>query len=468
MSEFKTWECQICNWIYDEEQGYPEDGLAPGTRWEDVPGDWCCPECGVGKDDFEMREVVESDVPAESDGTRQIQCQSDIQAQNHNSGNESPLVIIGTGLAGYNLVKELRHSGYKNRIVMYTADDGSYYSKPQLSTGFSNNKNARAMVLGDAESQAQEFDIDIHIYTPIAKIDTTNKRLFLAEGGMQSYSKLVLATGSHAIAPPINGDALGKVLTINNLEDFAKFRTLAKPNSHILVMGAGLIGTEYADDLTRSGYQVTVVDPQLSALANLLPHHASKKLTDELTLSGIEFKFGTVVETIEKSPDGVRAILKSGEQINVDFALSAIGVKPNIQLAKHAGIHCDKGIVVAPDLHTSAPDIFAIGDCAQVYDQVRPYIAPLNNQVKTLAKLLMGQDTEVNYNVMPIVVKSKIHPVITNPPSQDHGEWIIDNNDDQGCRARYVSSDGELCGFALTGAYISDSKQLSLECRVEN
>lgn len=461
MSAFKVWECQICGWQYDEQKGSPPDGLAAETRWEDIPDDWTCPECGVGKEDFDMIEVSRPhDATAVS---APLGKRSDDTPASGDKG--TPLVIVGTGMAGYHLVKALRNMQSEQRIVMFTSDDGSYYSKPQLSTGFSSDKQAKDMASASAEEMAGELDAEINIFSSINHIDTQTRSLTLADGGIRHYSQLVLATGASCIKPDIIGDAISKTHQVNNLLDYAKFRAVLRPSDHILVIGAGLIGCEYADDLTRAGFRVTVVDPMPGALATLLPEEASGVLTDNLRKAGITFNTGTKVLRLDHTAHGVLAILSNGQTIRADRVLCAIGIRPDLSLARHAGIRCNRGIEVGKDLQTSESNVFAIGDCAEVNGTVLPYIAPLTAQVRALSNTLTGERTEVSYGVMPVMVKTKLHPVVVHPAPAVPGEWRIDCSDSTGVKARYINDLGELVGYALTGKQCAENASLMRQCK---
>ena len=123
------WECIVCGLVYDEKEGWPDDGIAPGTRWEDVPEDWLCPDCGVGKEDFELIE------------------QGPVDETPHHEEPEvdkvtAPVVIIGTGLAGYGLAREFRKHDTETPLILITSDDGRSYSKPMLSTGYTKSLSA--------------------------------------------------------------------------------------------------------------------------------------------------------------------------------------------------------------------------------------------------------------------------------------------------------------------------------------
>ena len=123
------WECIVCGLVYDEKVGWPEEGIEPGTKWEDVPEDWLCPDCGVGKEDFELlEEAPEDDTPH-----REEPVADKVHA---------PVVILGTGLAGYGLAKEFRKHDSETPLILITSDDGRSYSKPMLSTGYTRNQSA--------------------------------------------------------------------------------------------------------------------------------------------------------------------------------------------------------------------------------------------------------------------------------------------------------------------------------------
>ncbi|WP_337881084.1 FAD-dependent oxidoreductase [Rheinheimera sp.] len=455
--EYSIWECQVCSWVYDESKGWPDDGIAPGTRWRDIPADWLCPECGVSKADFDMREV------------KRVAVTTALAAAQQAAPVVAPIVIIGSGLAAYNLVKEIRKLDSSSAIVLYTNDDGAFYSKPLLSTGFAKNKSAADLVSQSAEQMAEQYQLHIHAFSQVTSIDTQAKTVQVAGKAAQPYSKLVLATGANCIQPPLAGSGLDKVLSVNNLPDYGKFRAKAEGKKKILIIGAGLIGCEYANDLLQAGFQVEVVDPMPTVLASLLPPEASDSVEQALRGAGARFHFGTVVQQVTSEQDGVLVTLSDHQQIAADLVLSAIGVRPNTELAKAAGIATDRGIITDRRLQTSAPDVYAIGDCAQVENLVLYYILPMMAQVRALAKTLHGEPTQVQYGAMPVMVKTTLFPVVVNPPPRladgrlAPGEWVIEQASSQGVKAIYRQGD-QLLGFALTGNQVSAKAVLERQC----
>ncbi len=157
------WECIVCGLIYDEREGWPEDGIAAGTRWADVPDDWTCPDCGVGKDDFELVPGSESDEMPPATMTESEQSASEgAETQTTSEAVEQPVtmaasghvVIVGSGLAGFGLARELRRHNPELPITLVTADGGEVYSKPLLSTGYTKKLGYEQLALQTAEDFA--------------------------------------------------------------------------------------------------------------------------------------------------------------------------------------------------------------------------------------------------------------------------------------------------------------------------
>ncbi len=454
MADYSVWECLVCGWQYDESLGLPEDNIAPGTRWDDIPDDWLCPDCGVGKQDFEMIEVKKVSVansvaqPAVSEVT---------------DNKEQPLVIIGAGLAAYNLVKAFRQHNTSRPITLVCADDGNFYSKPQISTGFSKNRSAEAMVSADAATMARDFNLQLVNHSRVEAIDREAKLVQLADRAIP-YGELVLALGAQCIQAPLQGDGLDSVYTVNDLSDYATFRAAVTGKQRVLVIGAGLIGAEYSNDLLQAGLQVEAVDPMPGVLGTLLPHDAAKGVQTALEKAGARFHFGTTVQRIEREDSGIVAHLNNGETVAADIVLSAIGVRANTTLAAAAGLEINRGICTDSYCRTSDPHIYALGDCAEVDGQLLFYVAPLMNCARQLAKTLTGEPSAVQYSVMPVAIKTTLHPVMVVPAPRDcPGEWHVEVNSEAGYAGYFVAADGNengseksvVKGFALTGNQIN-------------
>lgn len=371
------------------------------------------------------------------------------------------LVIIGTGLAGYNLAKEFRKLDAERPLVLITRDDGRNYSKPMLSNGFAKQKSADELAMHSAEEMAQQLKATVLTRTDVVRIDTAQQRVYTGANDYTPYGDLVLAWGADTFRVPMEGDGVADVLSINDLVDYGVFREKAAGKKKVLVIGAGLIGCEFANDLVTGGFAVDVVDPAGRCLPALLPPEASAAVARGLEGLGVKFHFGPAVKAVNKAGNGYRCTLTSDEQVDADLVISAVGLRPRVALAKDAGLAVNRGIVVDRELRTSAANVFAFGDCAEVNGYVLPYVLPLMAAARALAKTLAGTPTAVSYGVMPVAVKTPACPVVVCPPPLGaQGGWQVEANG-QNVKALFVGADGKPLGFALTGEATHEKQALA-------
>lgn len=378
-----------------------------------------------------------------------------------------PIVIIGTGLAGYSLGREIRKNDKSVPIVFITSDDGASYSKPMLSTGFSKNKSADDLAQASVETMAEQLNATIYCHSTVTDIDRNKQQLSTDKGDTIKYAKLVFATGSHCIDLPIAGNAVNAIHHVNNLQDYRNFRQSLEGKKSVFIIGAGLIGCEYANDLGAGGFQVTCIDLQERVLASLLPDTASKAVQQALQAEfDTVFKLGHKVKRIDKIDNIFHITMTDNDgnnenSVTSDVVLSAVGVRANTSLAKAAGLAIHKGIMVDAYLQTSDPNIFALGDCAEVDGHLLYFVMPLMTCARALAPTLLGNPTPVRYNAMAVGVKTPVCPVQVIAPSPDlSGEWSI-SGDEQNVRALFHNTQGELRGFALTGDHIAEKITLT-------
>ncbi|MCH8497925.1 MAG: FAD-dependent oxidoreductase [Marinobacter sp.] len=373
---------------------------------------------------------------------------------------QAPIVVVGTGLAGYSLVKELRKLDKDTPILMITADDGHNYSKPMLSTGFTKDKSADELSMADAGAMAEQLNVDIRTFTTVTAIKPDQHLLEIGDEQL-SYSKLVLAWGADVIRLSIPGDGQSHVHSINDLMDYRAFRKALGDGKRVAIMGAGLIGCEFANDLRNGGYEVDVIAPSDAVMPGLLPPQAATAVRDGLAAEGVRFHLETVVENIAQQEQGVRLSLANGQQVEADLVVSAVGLRPRTELAKAAGLGCQRGIVVNRLLQTSAPDVYAMGDCAEVDGHVLLYVLPLMACARALAKTLTGEPTPVSYGTMPVMVKTPCCPTaVCPPPANVEGEWT-EEREGNNVRALFKDASGQLQGFAVTGDYAVEKQALA-------
>ncbi|WP_203142326.1 FAD-dependent oxidoreductase [Marinobacter mangrovi] len=372
----------------------------------------------------------------------------------------APIVIIGTGLSGYSLAREIRKQDKEVPVLMITADDGHSYSKPMLSTGFTKGKTADELAQSDAAGMTEQLNIELRTHTTVTGIDAVNQCVLIGDERLP-YSKLVLAWGADVIRIPLDGDGQEFVYSINDLMDYRAFRNTLEGQSRVAIMGAGLIGCEFANDLRNGGYDVDVIAPSDTAMPGLVPPVAGNAVVRALTEEGVRFHLETVVEHIAHQGDGVRLTLANGETVDADRVISAVGLRPRVELAEAAGLAVGRGIQVNRQLQTSADNIYALGDCAEVDGHVLLYVLPLMACSRALAKTLTGTPTDVAYGVMPVMVKTPCCPTAVCPPAPEaQGEWEIEQ-DGNNVRALFKDADGNVLGFAVTGDYALEKQALS-------
>jgi rubredoxin-NAD+ reductase len=345
-----------------------------------------------------------------------------------------PIVVLGSGLAGYTLIRELRKLDRSVAITLVTRDNGDYYSKPMLSNALAQGKSAETLVITAATDMASQLDFTLLQNTEVSGMDREHKQLQTSSGVIE-YDRLILTLGADPIRLPLQGDAADAVLSVNDLADYAKFRSaieaINQGTKHIAIIGGGLIGCEFANDLATAGYTVTIIDPTTHPLSSLIPEHAGKQLLEPLAALGVTSRFGVAVQAVDRQSTGYVLTLTDGSTLHADLVLSAVGLRPRVDLARSSGLAVNRGIVVDVHMRSNDASIYALGDCAEIEGQVLPYVLPIMHAARALAQVLTGKNVCVAFPAMPVVVKTPAHPIAVLPQNQ-------------------------LRGFALTGEYAAE------------
>lgn len=371
-----------------------------------------------------------------------------------------PVVIIGTGLAGYNLAREFRKLDGETPLLLITADDGRSYSKPMLSTGFAKHKDADGLSMAEPGAMAEQLKAEIRTHTRISGIDPGHKRVWIGEEQVR-YRDLVLAWGAETVRVPVEGDGVDAVFPINDLEDYARFRVAAAGKRRVLILGAGLIGCEFANDMSLGGFEVDVVAPCEQVMPTLLHPAAASAVQAGLEGLGVRFHLGPVLTRLQRAGEALEAHLSDGSVIACDLVVSAVGLRPRTDLAAAAGLRINRGVVVDRQLRTSHANIFALGDCAEVEGLNLLYVMPLMSCARALAQTLAGHPATVAYGPMPITVKTPVCPLVVSPPPfGNEGTWTVEG---QGSDLKVLCHDahGQLLGYALTGAAVTEKLALN-------
>ena len=372
----------------------------------------------------------------------------------------APVVIVGTGLAGYNLAREFRKLDSSTPLLLISADDGRSYSKPMLSTGFGKHKDAEGLSLAEPGAMAEQLNAEVRTHTRITGIDPGHRLLWIGEEAV-AYRDLVLAWGAEVIRVPVAGDADDAIFPINDLEDYARFRAAAAGKRRVLLLGAGLIGCEFANDLSVGGYQVELVAPCEQVMPGLLHPAAAAAVQAGLESLGARFHLGPVLASLHHQGDGLVAKLSNGTVIDCDLVLSAVGLRPRTELAAAAGLDVNRGVVVDRQLRTSHANVYALGDCAEVDGVNLLYVMPLMACARALAQTLAGKPTRVAYGPMPVTVKTPVCPLVVSPPPRGlQGEWAVEGSGSD-IKALCRDAAGNLIGYALTGAAVQEKLALN-------
>jgi rubredoxin-NAD+ reductase len=372
----------------------------------------------------------------------------------------NPIVIVGSGLAGYNVARELRKLDKETPLAIISADSGHFYSKPMLSSALGAGKTPQSIPMNSAEQMASQLNAIVRTKTRVTAIDPANHAIRIGDETI-NYSKLVLGLGADQIRLPITGSAADRILTVNDLDDYAHFRATLADKSTVALIGAGLIGSEFANDLTSGGHKVEVIDIAAHPLSRLLTPEGGAMLQRKLAELGVVWHLGTSVATLDAEGEKVRVTLANGHKFTAGVVLSAVGLKPRTALALAAGIQVSRGIVVNRKLESSAPDIFALGDCAEVEGLVLPYVMPIMHSARALAATLAGKHTHVSYPAMPVLVKTPACPTIVSPPPAGvDGKWTV-TADAEGVKSLFHDASGKLLGYALNGKATAERAALT-------
>ncbi len=392
--------CHACGLIYDEQKGDADSGLAAGTRFEDIPDDWACPLCGVAKSDFEPY-IMEAPARSKSGVGRIGQRRS--ASGRHDAGT----VIVGAGRAGWQMAEALRARNASMPITMVTSCNGDVYDKPMLSVAMAKGVAPGKLARETGSAAASRLNVRLLANTQAVRITPANRQLRTTRGTLR-YRQLVLAHGAQARLPQQFPPSL--CWRINHLQAYAKFRgLLGSTPQRIAVVGAGLIGSELANDLALAGHTITLIDIATRPLAAALNEAQSQQLLDAWTPLPVTFIGGVQVGEIRLADDAGRKqlITQCGQVFTVDHIVVAAGLQTPNRLASGAGLTWNNGIAVdATTLVTSQPHIYALGDCISINGQVSRFIEPIGRQAKTVAAQLLG-DAALPYRHVPVPLRVK-------------------------------------------------------------
>lgn len=447
-SDYQKYICRICGFIYDEALGDPDSGLAPGTRFDDIPDDWMCPLCGVSKVDMVLLDEFMQQAQAASTVTHLY---SHIKRR---ADEKQAIVIIGAGVAGWTAAAEIRSQDPATTIIMVAAGSADYYPKPVISMAYAQQRTPDELIEISGPAKAAELNVILRDHTKVVAVNARRKRILTTRGSI-CYDKLIIATGAHQAELRCHGNALNEVLRVNDLESYRRLRErLHRPGMRVAIIGAGLVGCELAEDLTTGGHEVTLIERANLPLLQLLPSTIAESLRQQMTERGIRVLLHRDVAAIDRFDNGMLVSLRDETSIEADVVISAIGLVPNTRLAARAGLAIGRGILADADsMQTSDPAIYVLGDCAQVEHACYAFIEPIHRQAQTIAAALRGEHQAFAQRQPMVRVKTPSLPLVVCPPlSPQGGHWRIVKADAKGHYMGFYAGD-RLLGFALSGSF---------------
>ncbi|WP_407690814.1 NAD(P)/FAD-dependent oxidoreductase [Saccharolobus shibatae] len=271
-------------------------------------------------------------------------------------------LIIGSSIAGYNALKELLELKPNSKIVMVTSDKYYPYDRPPLSKDYLKGKLERGMLFFESDDFYKRGNLDVVLNRSVERIDVNSKEAVLNDGSVILFDRALIATGGRPRRLNIPGG--DNVLYLRTLDDSDSIREAASKSRNALIVGAGFIGVEVASSLTTLGVKTTVVEVMPYIWNTFVDEKVSRVIRQYLESRGISFILNESVREIQ----GRIAITSGGKRLEADMFLMAVGIVPNVEVAQRSGIQTDNGIVVNEYLETSAKDIYAAGDIANIFD----------------------------------------------------------------------------------------------------
>lgn len=276
-------------------------------------------------------------------------------------------VIIGAGPAGVIAAETLRKVDPKSSVTIIGDENEPPYSRMALPYYLIEKIGEKGTYLRKNGDHFNNLDIKI-IPDRVTSIDTKSKSLKLKKDGTVTFDKLLIATGSHPIRPPIEGMDLPGIHSCWTLEDGRSIAKRARPGANVILMGAGFIGCIILEALALRGVKLTVIEMGDRMVPRMMNQTAGNLIKQWCQKKGVTVHTSTKVEAIEKSGDDLKVKLSNGEVLDANLVISATGVKSNIQFLENSNIKTEFGVLVNERLQSSHPDIFAAGDVCQGKD----------------------------------------------------------------------------------------------------
>lgn len=298
------------------------------------------------------------------------------------------LVMVGNGMAGVRTLEELlKLAPEQYDITVFGAEPYGNYNRIMLSPVLANELTVQDIITHDFDWY-KDNGITLHAGKTVVEIDRVGQRVVADDGTVAEYDRLLIATGSSPFILPVPGKDLDGVISYRDIRDVETMMDTAKTHRKAVVIGGGLLGLEAANGLKKQGMDVTVVHITPTLMERQLDEVAGKMLQAYLEAQGIDFLMEAFTAEILGEERVERIRFKDGREVEADLVVMAAGIVPNTELAKAAGLPCERGILVNDTLQSFDPKIYAVGECAQHRGIAYGLVAPLFDQGKVCANHL--------------------------------------------------------------------------------
>jgi len=320
-----------------------------------------------------------------------------------------PVIVVGAGPVGIHVAQKLLKQKPEYPVMVFGNEPWKPYNRLRISSVLSGDITIET--LDNSLHVPENSQVIQHTNCAIKIIDRKAKTLTDANNITQSYSKLILATGSSTYIPKIIGTHLSGVYPYRNLNDIRNLQSRRNKSRHCLIIGGGLLGLEAACAMQNELTNVVVVQSSNRLLSNLIDDEASNIIKTHLENFGIKIVLGDGIQSLLGKQKLVGARLKSGKLLSCDTAILATGISPNVSLARKAGLKINRGVVVDDMMKTSDDHIYAIGECAEHQGKVYGWLKPGYEQASVAAQTVFGLNSKYHGTVPAVRLKIADLPV---------------------------------------------------------
>ncbi len=374
--------------------------------------------------------------------------------------DKEKLVLIGNGMAGVRTLEELLAvTSDKYEITVFGAEPYGNYNRILLSPVLAGEKTVDDIMLNSVQWYADN-NITLHTGKKVVEVNRARREVIAEDGTTERYDRLLLATGSNPFIIPVPGSKLPGVVSFRDIYDVNAMLEASRTRKKAVVIGGGLLGLEAANGLLKQGMEVTVVHLLDTLMERQLDKPAAALLKISLEQRGLKFSMEAQTDSIlgEERVRGVR--FKDGSEVEADLVVMAVGIRPNIELAKKIGLHCERGIMVNDTMQTFDPRVYAVGECVQHRGDTYGLVAPLFEQAKVCANHLAGYGFAL-YKGSVTSTKLKVTGIDLFSAGEFLGgegyEDIVYKDPGHGVYKKLVLKDNQIRGAVMYGETVDSS-----------